>query len=237
MAEPLGRRKQALSVAHKPSHIAAAMAHGWVKGGMRGLRPSRARFFHVNPAAVGPATYRSSLCTAARAPATTSSLPTTAIPSVSTLVRKVDGYHTGRGLATLGAVRHTSGTVHRRNTRQVQLRWMHARFAPPFSARERGLGRAQAHLAGRHPAGLAIWSRSCFSTSTDTTPKKPPESTADDEGDGIPVAEADVAEVMEPTREEPRHSHIEMPSITDVGVGSQTRASRIVRDSDSLMHL
>ncbi|CAB1096096.1 unnamed protein product [Ectocarpus sp. CCAP 1310/34] len=33
--------------------------------------------------------------------------------------------------------------------------------------------------------------------------------------DGAPVAEAEVAEVALPTKEEPRHSHIEMPTITE----------------------
>ena len=68
----------------------------------------------------------------------------------------------------------------------------------------------------RHPSGpLGTWSRLTFSTSTDSNPKKPLESTGDGggDGDGVPVAE-----VVGPTKEEPRHTHIEMPSITDVGV-------------------
>lgn len=190
------------------------MAHGWVQSGARGLRPSRAGLLRVSPAVVGHTTHRSRLCASARARATTSLLPTA--PSVSTLIRKMDGCHDGRGLVALGAVAvwYSSGTVHRRNTRDVQLRQTHSAFAPPLSAREAGL--RQAHLAGRHPFDLAAWSRSPLSTSADTTPKKPLESTRDEGSDGVPVAEADVAEVVEPTTEEPRHAHIEMPSITDV---------------------
>ena len=205
------------------------MAPGWAQSGMRGLRPSRAGFLRVSPAAVGlgPATSRSPRCSDARAPMSTSSLPTA--PSVSTLARKVDIYGNERGLATPGAVRCASGTVHRTNTSWVQRRRTHSAFAPlPLSAREAGFGQAR-RLVGRHPSGLAAWSRPTFSTSTDTNAKKPEETTGDGGGDGVPVAEADVAEVAEPTKEEPRHAHIEMPSITDVG--GQTGASRAMRDS------
>lgn len=197
------------------------MAYEWVASGMRGLRLSRAGFLGVSPAIVGPATYRRPHCNAA-----TSSLPTA--PSVSILLRKVDGRHNGRGLATLGAVRRPSGTVHRRNTREVQLRRMHSAFAPPCSSGLAGVGKA--NLGGRHPSSLVTWSRSRFSTSTDTTLKKPKKSSGDEGDDDVPLlAEADVAEVVEvkePTKEEPRHAHIEMPSIIDVGV--QTDASRVV---------
>lgn len=210
------------------------MAHGWVRSGMTGLRSSRAGFLRVSPAVVDPttatgATYRSPLCTAARARATTS-LPTS--PAVSTLVRKVDGCNRGRGLATVGALRCISGAVHRRNVRELRLGRIHSACAPPVSAREAGL--RQAHVVGRHISYLDT--RSGFSTSPDTTPKKPQESTGDEEVDGKPEAEADVAEVVEPSKElkeEPRHAHIEMPSITDVGV--QPGASR--GQCVTLMHL
>lgn len=189
------------------------MAYSWVKSSVRGLQSSRAGFLDVRTAAVGPTKYRN-LSTAARAPATTtSSLPTS--PLVSTLVRDVDECKSGRGVATLGLVRCASGAVYRRNAREVQLRRMHSAFAPPFSARGAGLRQAYAAV-GRHPSGLASWSR--FSMSTEA-PKNPHESTGGEEAASIPAAEADVAEVVEPqTAEEPRHAHIEMPSITDVGV-------------------
>lgn len=191
---------------HRSSLGQRQMAHGWVKSGMRGLRSSGAGFLHVSPAVVGPTAYRNPLCTTARAPATTAAVPTSPL-LVFTQVRKVDGCYSARGLATLGAVRCTSGAV--------QLRRMHSAFAPPFSAPEASL--RQVHVVGRHPSGLAAWSR--FSTSSDTTPKEPPESSGDEGVGGIPASEADVAEVVEPTpTEEPRHAHIEMPSITDVGV-------------------
>lgn len=208
------------------------MAHGWVNSGMKGLRPSRAGFLRVSPAVVRP-TRPSALCTMVNAPATASPVQLPAYPSVSTLVRKADGHSSGRGLATLNVERCTSGALHRRNTREVQVRRMHTAFAPPFSTRKAGLRQAQAqaplHAGERHPSGLPAWSRFFVSTDT-TTPKKPHESPRDDGVDAVPVAEADVAEVPEPTQEEPRHAHIEMPSITDVGV--QTGASLAGRDPD-----
>lgn len=55
--------------------------------------------------------------------------------------------------------------------------------------------------------------------------------------DGATVAEAEVAEVEVPAKEEPRHAHIEMPRITEVGgrvaddctrIGSPPSAQEVV---------
>ena len=68
------------------------------------------------------------------------------------------------------------------------------------------------------PAVLPSWS--FFSTSTDSNSKEQSGSTPDKERDeDVPIAEADVAEVDKLTKQEPRHAHIEMPSITEVKLG------------------
>lgn len=69
---------------------------------------------------------------------------------------------------------------------------------------------------------------SCFSTSTDADSKKQTEteSQPDKESDDVPVAEAGVEEVEKLAKEEPRHAHIEMPSITEVSVKFPIRQYR-----------
>ncbi len=114
-----------------------------------------------------------------------------------------------RSLNTLSVVRYALGAPYRRGIRDVQLRPVNSAFTVPTS-----FGVLQAEV-GRTPSVLP---GSCFSTSTGADSKKQAESQPDKESDGVPVAEAGVEEVEKLAKEEPRHAHIEMPSITEVSV-------------------
>lgn len=173
---------------------------------VRGLRSSRAAALLgslINNTRCGLS------CNADNAVIRTSRVSTS--PSRSTLLTKVHGHNTRQGLALLCE----SGDVSRRSTRQVQRRWVQAWT----SASAVG---GPSFIAGRlRPAapaaisGLPTWSS--FSTS-DVPPTKDRGLTEEEGVDGVAVAAADVEPAAEPKKDEPRHAHIEMPSITDVGV-------------------
>lgn len=178
-----------------------------MQGGVRGLRYSGATVFQGS--LINNTRCRLS-CNAEKA-VTGTSISTS--PLVSTPVTKVD--NTRRSLVTVGAVRCASGDVSRRSTSEVQLRRMQA---PMFAS---AFGTPSSIIRGLRPAavgatsGLPTWSS--FSSSTDVASKKAQGLTLEKGVDGVSVAAADVAQVAEPRKEEPRHAHIEMPSITDVG--------------------
>ena len=111
-------------------------------------------------------------------------------------------------LPTLGAMRYASGASYAGGIRGVQPRLVSSASPAPSSLR----------VLRNVPAVLPSWS--CFSTSTDSNSKEQSGSTPDKERDeDVPIAEADVAEVDKLTKQEPRHAHIEMPSITEVKLG------------------
>lgn len=124
-------------------------------------------------------------------------------PLLSGLLPTIDVCSGGRRATMLGSVRYVTCNMHRRTGGLVQ-------FALTTRTRFSSTG-VQPTAVPPGPISV-LGTRSCsFSTSANGASKKL------EILDGSQVAEADVAEVMEPTKEEPRHAHIELPSITDVG--------------------
>lgn len=213
--EPLSillRRRPRASTLSRPSED-DSMRSACVKGGLRRLCLPRVGTSNVNSLSGmthvprGGLTFRNFVSCVSRRPAPRTSLVAPS-SSLSSLVPTTDGCSGDRSVAMLDCVHNITGDVNRRRSSQVKLALMKR---PRFSATA-----APASAVLGHSSVLGTWSRS-FSTSTDGASKKL------EVLDGAHVAEADVAEVMEPTKEEPRHAHIEMPSITDVGTGCQNR--------------
>ncbi|CAM9637600.1 unnamed protein product [Pylaiella littoralis] len=126
---------------------------------------------------------------------------------------RADGHSTQRSHVTVGALRCASGDASQRSTSDFQRRCMQT--STPALAVE-VLSTIAGGLRPAGPgatSGLPTWSN--FSTSTDKPSKKAQGLMEGGGVDGVPLAAADVAQVAEPTKDEPRHAHIEMPSITD----------------------
>lgn len=208
--------------------IRAPMAYrcgGWVKGGVRGLRSCGA--FRLHASLINNTRYRFS-CNAEKAVTAVTS-PVSTSPLVSTLVTRADGHSTQRSHVTVGALRCASGDASQRSTSDFQRRCMQT--STPALAVE-VLSTIAGGLRPAGPgatSGLPTWSS--FSTSTDKPSKKAQGLMEGGGVDGVPLAAADVAQVAEPTKDEPRHAHIEMPSITDVGVNQDLVLLCVPRDT------
>lgn len=118
--------------------------------------------------------------------------------------------------------RASSGGAHRLQSNiersfSVSSRTQLARFSkvkhpPPILSYIQGGGGA----ATTAPlAGYSSWAVRKLSTSSADGSSKAPEG-LDGEGKKVDIASAGIAERVEGLPEEPRHSHVEMPSITDV---------------------
>lgn len=139
-------------------------------------------------------------------------------------------YHTSTGLPTAwsapstddllvnprcGEADSASPRVVRRTPSHVR-RWSKEANHSSFRTQ---LTRQYSSAAPTRLASVPAWSWRSLSTSSSDKASKNPEGEGLDGGgdvEGVPVAEAEVSEKVGATQEEPRHSHIEMPSITDV---------------------
>ncbi|CAM9127837.1 unnamed protein product [Laminaria digitata] len=194
----------------------------WVKAGARRVQISRACGFHVS-AALGNATsdaignfHRN--VRKDRSNTTTSTARGTAATGLSSLVPNVNKSNYSFGC--LGLVRCASTGSHRWNrnvveraSRRTHLTQfsMAAEYPPTLSSmRARGSDTAAA------ATGSISRSFRKLSTTSEEGSKAPEGSDGAKKVDVAPVAEAGIAELTEGLPEEPRHSHVEMPSITDV---------------------
>lgn len=198
----------------------------WVKAGTRGAQVSRTCGFHVGAILGNASTYDvsghfhrnpnlSTPSTAARVTArgTAASLGPNATKGSCQ-------YHSSGCLAPVrcassGGARRWPSNVER--ALSVSSRTQLTRFSkpeyPPILSSIRGGGGAAATAA--HPAGCSSRALRKLSTSSSDGSSKAPEG-LDGEEKQVDIASAGIAERIEGLPEEPRHSHVEMPSITDV---------------------
>lgn len=191
----------------------------WVQSGVRGVRCSRAGVVSVRPVVDAVCVTRSAhsvrpWCMPEQHLAQTGTSSATAAPPacIPDLALKVNGRNGRIGAAKRGtAVRRVSSETHRRCSTQVQLPrsegLMSASSLRPSPASVL-VGGPRTRALGATPNGGVLCKLSTSSNGT----------TVEKGVDGAPVAEAEVAEVAIPAKEEPRHAHIEMPTITEVGV-------------------
>ncbi|CAM9468304.1 unnamed protein product [Ectocarpus sp. 12 AP-2014] len=185
----------------------------WVQSGVRGLRCSRAAVVSVRPIMDAVSGTRSAhtfrpWCmpqphVTQNGTSSATAVSPTCIPDLALRVKRRNGRISA---AKLGTVRRLSNET-RRGTR-VQP----PRSEGPMSALSLRLSPASALVGGPRTRALGATSNGgvlCeFSTSSNGT-------TVGKGVGGAPVAEAEVAEVALPAKEEPRHAHIEMPTITE----------------------
>ncbi|CAM9486832.1 unnamed protein product, partial [Ectocarpus fasciculatus] len=189
----------------------------WVHSGVRGLRCSGAGPVSVRPidAVSVPRsahTFRPWCMPEQHVAQTGTSSATAAPPAcIPDLALRVNGRNGRISAAKMGtAVRRSSSETHRRCSSQVQPpRWECPMSASSFRPSPASVlvGGPRTRALGATQNGGALCK---FSTSSNGT-------TAVEKGvDGATaVAEAEVAEVEVPAKEEPRHAHIEMPRITE----------------------
>ena len=191
-----------------------------MKAGTRGVQVSRACGFHVG-ATLGNVSSTSDVSgnfrrNLRRDRSTTSTAPGTAA-GISSLVPNVNtGNCSDEGFGGLGPVRRASRDTHRWNRKverassKTQFRRFLMAEYPPTSSMQAG-----APAAGARPGSISRALRKLSTTPEDAS-KAPEGPDVEKKGDIASVAEAGIAERMESLPEEPRHSHVEMPSITDV---------------------
>ena len=193
----------------------------WVKAGIRGVQVSRFGGFHGRN---GFSTVNSDVSdhfhpnlrrdhsTTTRTARGTAACPSSLVPSTN------KGNCGGQSSGCLGPVRHASNgsqrwnsNVERASSRTQLARFLIAEYPPTLSSM-----RARGPAATAAPAvsiGRALRKLSTNSEKGSKTPEGPD---GDKKLEVAPVAEAGIGEITEGLPEEPRHSHVEMPSITDV---------------------
>ncbi|CAN0470893.1 unnamed protein product, partial [Ectocarpus sp. 8 AP-2014] len=185
----------------------------WVHSSVRGLRCSRAGVVSVRPIMDAVSGTRSAhtfrpWCMPEQHVAQNGTSSATAVSPtcIPDLALRVNGRNGRVSAAKLGTVRRLSNEARRRCTTQVQpprsegpMSALYLRPSPVL------VGRPRTRALGATSNGGVLCE---FSTSSNGT-------TVEKGVDGAPVAEAEVAEVAMPAKEEPRHAHIEMPTITE----------------------
>ncbi|CBJ48962.1 conserved unknown protein [Ectocarpus siliculosus] len=187
----------------------------WVHSSVRGLRCSRAGVVSVRPIMDAVSGTRSAhtfrpWCMPEQHVAQTGTSSATAVSPtcIPDLALRVNGRNGRISAAKLGTVRRLSNEARRGCSTQVQP----PRSGGPMSALSLRPSPASVLVGGPRTRALGATLNGgvlCeFSTSSNGT-------TVEKGVDGAPVAEAEVAEVAMPAKEEPRHAHIEMPTITE----------------------
>lgn len=193
----------------------------WVKTGTRGVQVSRACGFHVG-ATLGNGSSTSELSDhfhryLRRDRSTTSSTARGTAAGLSSLVPGVNKGNCGdQSSGCLGPVRRASSgpqrwnsNVERASSRTQLTRFLVAEYPPTLSSmRARGPA-----TASPHGSSMALRKLSTTSEEGSKTQEGPD---GEKKVDIAAVAGAGIGEPMDGLPEEPRHSHVEMPSITDV---------------------
>lgn len=193
----------------------------WVKASTRGVQVYRFCGFHEG-ATLGNGSSTSDVSghfhrNLRRDCSTTSTARGTAAGLSSSIPNVNKGNCGGQSFGCLDSVRHASSgpqrwnsNVERASSKTQLARLFMAEYPPTFSSM---LARGPATAAPPGSISRALRKLSTNSEEGSKTPEGPDE---DKKVEVASVAEAGIGELTEGLPEEPRHSHVEMPSITDV---------------------